>query len=306
LSFLAPVWTINGFDSAVHISEEAANARTAVPFAIIASTLVAGVLGWGLNMAFAFNMGNDMNSLLSNPIGQPLATIFFNSLGKPGTLALWSFLVTTQFMMGSSTLLATSRQVFAFARDGALPFSSALHRVDPHTHTPVNAVWASVFGSFLIGLLTFAGAATINAIFAMSVGAQYLAYGVPIACFALAKGTDRARLGPFTLGRLSIPIAVVAVIWMVFASIIVFFPSVPAPTPNEMNYAAVVFGGVLGLAILYYFFPRYGGMYWFQGPVGALRALENDKRETRASFSDKDSTRKDTSNIEKFEEERDE
>ncbi len=53
LSFLAPVWTINGFDSAVHISEEAANARTAVPFAIIASTLVAGVLGWGKSPLFS-------------------------------------------------------------------------------------------------------------------------------------------------------------------------------------------------------------------------------------------------------------
>lgn len=91
--------------------------------------------------------------------------------------------------------------MFAFARDGALPFSSVLHRINSRTRTPVIAVWVCVFGAFLVGLLTFAGAAAINAIFAMAVGAQYLAYGVPIACFALAKGTDRARRGPFTLGR---------------------------------------------------------------------------------------------------------
>ncbi|KLO14661.1 APC amino acid permease [Schizopora paradoxa] len=292
LSFLAPVWTINAFDSTVHISEEAANARTAVPFAIIASTFMAGVLGWGMNMAFVFNMGQDMESILSNPIGQPLATIFFNSLGKSGTLALWSLLVIAQFMMGSSALLATSRQMFAFARDGALPFSSVLHRIDSRTRTPVIAVWVCVSGAFLVGLLTFAGAAAINAIFAMGVCAQYLAYGIPIACFALAKGTNRARTGPFTLGRLSFPIAATAVIWMIFASIIVLFPSVPAPTPNEMNYATVVFGGVLGLAIIYYFFPRYGGMYWFQGPLGALRVLENDAKDRSSNFSEKDSERK--------------
>lgn len=105
----------------------------------------------------------------------------------------------------------------------------------------------------------------------------------------------------------SMPIAAIAVTWMIFASIIVFFPSVPAPTPNEMNYATVVFGGVLGLAILYYFFPRYGGMYWFQGPLGALRVLENDaKEETSASLSDKDSSRKDESSIEKIREVEDE
>lgn len=35
------------YDSTVHISEEASNARTAVPFSIIASAVVAGLVGWG-------------------------------------------------------------------------------------------------------------------------------------------------------------------------------------------------------------------------------------------------------------------
>ncbi len=36
-----------GFDAPVHISEEASNARTAVPWAIISGVGAAGVLGWG-------------------------------------------------------------------------------------------------------------------------------------------------------------------------------------------------------------------------------------------------------------------
>ena len=67
LSFLAPLWTIckflpdtrgeevlivldaylGSFDSSVHISEEAANAATAVPWAIVGAISVAGILGWG-------------------------------------------------------------------------------------------------------------------------------------------------------------------------------------------------------------------------------------------------------------------
>ena len=35
------------YDAPVHISEEAANARTAVPFAIIGSAVIVGILGWG-------------------------------------------------------------------------------------------------------------------------------------------------------------------------------------------------------------------------------------------------------------------
>ena len=36
-----------GFDAPVHISEEAANARTAVPWAIVTGVGAAGLLGWG-------------------------------------------------------------------------------------------------------------------------------------------------------------------------------------------------------------------------------------------------------------------
>ena len=35
------------FDSSVHISEEASNAATAVPWAIVYAIGIAGVLGWG-------------------------------------------------------------------------------------------------------------------------------------------------------------------------------------------------------------------------------------------------------------------
>jgi amino acid transporter len=64
LSFLAPLWTIcpshfhrldpvtehtaGSFDSSVHISEEASNAATAVPWAIVLAIALAGILGWGM------------------------------------------------------------------------------------------------------------------------------------------------------------------------------------------------------------------------------------------------------------------
>ena len=90
------------FDSAVHISEEASNAAIAVPWAIVGAIFVAGVLGWAINVALAFCMGTDLDAIYNNPIGQPMATIFFNSIGKKGTLAIWAFVVIVQFFMGTS------------------------------------------------------------------------------------------------------------------------------------------------------------------------------------------------------------
>ena len=48
MSFLAPLWTICGFDASVHISEEASNAATAVPWAIVNAIAIAGIIGWGV------------------------------------------------------------------------------------------------------------------------------------------------------------------------------------------------------------------------------------------------------------------
>ncbi len=80
----------------------------------------------------------------------------------------------TRYMMGSSMVLAASRQSFAFSRDGALPFSRYLYRMNGYTGTPVNTVWFVAIGSILLGLLAFAGDAAINAIFAMSITALYV------------------------------------------------------------------------------------------------------------------------------------
>jgi amino acid transporter len=42
------LFVAGSFDSSVHISEEASNAATAVPWAIVLAIFISGVLGWGV------------------------------------------------------------------------------------------------------------------------------------------------------------------------------------------------------------------------------------------------------------------
>ncbi|EJC97506.1 amino acid transporter [Fomitiporia mediterranea MF3/22] len=274
LSFLAPLWTILSFDSAVHISEEASNAAIAVPWAIVGSIFVAGVLGWAINIALAFCMGTDLDAIMNNEIGQPMATIFFNSFGQRGTLALWAFVVIVQFFMGTSMLLASSRQVFAFSRDGALPFSRILYRMNSYTRTPVNTVWFSAILATLLGLLVFAGAQAINAVFSISVTASYVAYSIPI--IARFVFENNFKPGPFNLGFFSLPCAIISVLWMAFMFLVFLFPTNPAPaSAGDMNYSVVVLGSIMLFSILYYYFPKYGGVYWFKGPVRTVGDLNS-------------------------------
>ncbi|KAJ6552791.1 amino acid/polyamine transporter I [Mycena capillaripes] len=265
LSFMAPLWAIGGFDSCVHISEEASNATVAVPWAIVAATTLGSLLGWVINVTVAFYMGTDIGDILGSVTGQPMSNILFNSFGQKGALAIWSLVAITQFMMGTSILTASSRQTWAFARDGALPFSSVFHRINSTTGTPVNCVWLSGVGAIILGLLAFAGPSAINAIFSLAVACQYVVYSIPISARFL--GGKEFRRGPFHLGIFSLPVAVVSVVWMIFMIVVLMFPTSQTVDAASMNYSCVVLGGTLIFAVVYYYFPKIGGKYWFEGPV---------------------------------------
>ncbi|KAI9439462.1 APC amino acid permease [Russula earlei] len=266
-SLLAPVWTIGSFDSSVHISEEASNAATAVPWAIVWAISVAGILGFAVNVSLAFCMGHDLEGLMNSDTGQPMAQIFFNSFGEKGTLTIWLFIILAQYMMGSSMLLAASRQTFAFSRDGALPFSGWLYRMSSFTKTPVNTVWFTATGSILLGTLALLGTQAITPVFAISIAASYIAYSIPIAARWIWRKENGWTPGAFSLGSWSGLCAFVSVTWMGFTSIVFCFPTTKQTSAEDMNYTAVVLGGVLALSIAWYYFPVCGGVHWFKGPV---------------------------------------
>ncbi|ETW76157.1 amino acid transporter [Heterobasidion irregulare TC 32-1] len=269
LSFLAPLWTVGGLEASIHLSEEASNANVAVPWAIIASVTIANVIGWGINVALAFNMGTDMESILNSPVGQPMAAILFNSFGNRGTLAVWAIAVVVQFMVGISVITVGSRQIFAFSRDGALPFSHILRRVNTYTCTPIYSVWFVVIVSLVLGLLAFVGPAAIGTVFSLAIAGQCTAYVIPISARFL--GRNEFKRGVFHLGVFSLPVAIVAVLWLVFNLVIIIFPTTPAPTAAEMNYTVAIWGGTIAISLVYYYFPRYGGRSWFRGPVSTLQ-----------------------------------
>lgn len=269
LSFLAPLWTICSFDACVHISEEASNAATAVPWAIVNAIGIGGILGTAINISLAFCMGTDLQALVDSD--QPMATIFLNSFGQKWTLVLWAFVVVVQYMMGSSMLLAASRQTFAFSRDHALPFSSWLYRMNSYTKTPVNTVLYDAAGALALGLLSFAGTSATNAIFSISIVAPYIAYAIPVV--ARFTGDNNFKPGPFTMGIFSLPVAVVSVLFMFVFSIVFMFPTTPEVEVANMNYCVVVVGGVMGLSLVWYYLPVYGGVHWFTGPIATIETL---------------------------------
>ena len=84
-----------------------------------------------------------------------------------------------------------------------------------------------------------------------------------------------------------IPVAVLAVLFMVFMTIVFLFPISPQTSVQEMNYTVVVLGGVLLLSLVWYYFPVYGGVYWFTGPVANVDTVSSSLDRTPSIDSEK-------------------
>jgi hypothetical protein len=69
---------------------------------------------------------------------------------------------------------------------------------------------------------------------------------------------------------------------MVFMTIVFLFPTTPQTSVQEMNYTVVVLGGVLLLSLVWYYFPKYGGVHWFTGPVANVDTRSSSLDETHS------------------------
>lgn len=87
--------------------------------------------------------------------------------------------------------------VYAYSRDGALPGSRWLKKVNRVTKTPVNAVWFVLALAALLGLLMFASPIAMGAVFSIGAIAQYIAFIFPIALKLFVVG-DKFRPGEST------------------------------------------------------------------------------------------------------------
>ncbi|KAL4249810.1 Amino Acid-Polyamine-Organocation Transporter [Abortiporus biennis] len=264
LSFAAPMWSLTGYDSAAHISEEISGAARAAPTAILVSVASVGSMGWLVLIAASYAT-TSVTDLLSTKLSLPMGQLYLDVLGKKGMLAMWSLIIIVQFVCGAAQGIDASRVVFAFARDNALPGSRWWKQLNPHTQTPVNAVWFVVFLAGLCGLLGFSVTAFTSLAGASVIG-LYISYATPI-LLRITTGRDKLIPGPFSLGRWYLPIGTISVAWVTFITILLLFPSGQETTPAQMNYAVVIVMSVFIFASTSWMLSA---RKWFMGPLSNL------------------------------------
>ena len=94
-------------------------------------------------ITLCYTVGN-LEEVLATPTGYPFIQIFYNSTGSyAATNAMTSIVVILSAFSCVTVMAGSSRQLFAFARDGAIPVS------EPHD----NACLLSGFSDIADGLI---------------------------------------------------------------------------------------------------------------------------------------------------------
>lgn len=240
---LQAAWTFTGYDASAHASEETKDAALNAPRGILMAIIASAIAGYVMLLVITLAIGDLPGAIAAK---NPFIFVLESALGGVGTALVW-VAVGAMWFCGLASVTSNSRMLYAFARDGGLPFSWLVARVSPRWQTPHVGVWVSVVVAFALAL--FADALSVMA--ALSTVALYASYGLPVLLGLIARKQGWPRVGPWTLGRWGAVINVVAVAYVVFMVVLMSLP------PNglagiTLSVTCVVllvawFGGVRGV-----------------------------------------------------------
>ena len=249
VALLQSQWTLTGYDASAHITEETLDPRRNAPWGMFIAVLVSAVFGYPMLLAVTCAI-QDLAATAAAP--NPFIFVAEQAFGKGfGKAMVWAILPAMWFC-GLSSITANARMIFAFARDGGMPYSKLWAQVSPRFRTPAPAVWLAVVLAF--GIALFSKHFTV--IVSLSTIGLYVPYVIPVALVLRARlnGTWK-ELGPWNLGKWGGLINALAVGWVALITVLFVAP------PNQQS--GFLFAGV-STALTVYYLAAVKGV--FQGP----------------------------------------
>jgi amino acid transporter len=227
VAVLAPVYIFYGFESCGDIAEETKDAGTKIPKAMRWALIWGGIGSLILTAAL----------LLAMPKVDPIKATFDGG-GVPFILGQLSsgmqdflliLIIFAFFSCGTSIQGAGSRLAFSFGRDGALPASGWLSRVNTRFKTPVNALISGAVISVLFVLLVYyqpsknvdlgfitypAHTSALLSLISFAVSGIYLSFLLAVLAAIIARLRGWVPEGAFRLGKWGWTVTIVAAAYL--------------------------------------------------------------------------------------------
>jgi amino acid transporter len=251
IGLLLAQWTLSGYDASAHVSEETVDPRRKAPWGIFLAVTVSIIAGFVMLSAVTLSIPDLAQVTAFGDAA--FVEICRLRLGATGGTIVALAVAGAMWLCGLATMTSASRMIYAFARDGGLPFSKVWAQVSPRFRTPAYAIW---------GLTGFATVLTLfvnlfSAVVSIATIALYISYGLPIAARLYSRMRHKnSTVGPWNLGKYSTPIALIALLWITVIVVIFMLP------PNQQ--ASIIMAGCLTLLVIRWTF---GARQSFTGPT---------------------------------------
>ncbi|MFD9220693.1 APC family permease [Streptomyces sp. NPDC060064] len=281
---LASAYVMYGFDTASSLGEESHDPSRNAPRAILRALIASFIIG-GLILLFALMAVPNLFAKQLSTEG--LQYVVLVTLGSTiGEIVLWCVVVAIT-VCTLAVQAAGIRLMFAMARDNNLPAGSMLARVSPRFKTPVvPAVVIGVVGVFIlvININQPQIFSVITSIAIIMIYVAYLLVTTPMLIRRL-RGKWQPVEGKFSLGKLGLPVNILAVLWGAAMSLNLAWPraevyNATGPQHWYLRWGAFLFVGVVALGGFAY--------YWFvqrhrTGVLAEHRAVLADEPPTAAN-----------------------
>lgn len=256
IALLPGIISVFGFDATTHITEEVDQPSKQIPQVMMGSAVLSAVSGF--IMAIVYSFCNTKPENLLQPFGnQPLLQLFYDGLRSKVLISLaMGGVIVSFFCTSIACFTSWNRLYWSTARMGGLPFSQAMSKLSSRDQLPVNALVANLLLVIALGAVQIGSLTSLNALASGGVICMTISYCLSLG-LALWRGRDfLPRERWLDLGRLGTPVQIISILWCIFISIFLSFPLYLPIEIEVMNWASVVFAGIMACSILYWLIFR--------------------------------------------------
>ena len=188
------------------------------------ATTINGGLMFVMAITLCYTIG-DLAQVLATPTGYPFIQIFYNSTQSfAATNAMTSIVIILSAFSCVTIMAGSSRQLFAFARDGAIPCHRWVSYVRPGLDVPVNATIVIFVVAACISLVSAGSTVAFNIITSLGTGTLTSSYIIVLSILVWRKVTNQPMLpSKFDMGKkVGLLVNVLSLGWAILVLIIAF------------------------------------------------------------------------------------
>ncbi|KAI8149992.1 amino acid/polyamine transporter I [Fennellomyces sp. T-0311] len=253
-------WTLLCYENGAHISEGTKNAEVTGPRGILISVITAAAQCIVLCVATLFSI-QDLEEIQNS--SEPVATLFLRATNESVAAFFLVILLVSQFGTLTTLTMAAGQLLWSMARDKCIPNYKFWYKLTGKNKAPLRILTINCLVCIIFMLPSLGSEAYWGAMMSTTVICMNTAYLIPFACRLIWHRNDMPK-GPFNLGKFSVPITILAVLWIIFFGIILCIPTINPVSPETMNWASLMIGGIIILAL---FFWVIGGRNYYKGPM---------------------------------------